>query len=1439
MDDRLGSDKAYVRALSDDSWYVHGSIGPEIVEWLIDSGAGPSLLDYGVYTSLKPETRPNLVEYSTNLLAAGGTQLKVYGEITIGVTFGKLDFPISLVVADLGGLQGILGSRFIRSAEDVVFDLKKGTMVVGSEVCYLHEKSGEASCYVRIEQTVEVPCNHEIQVIGRVSPNWPLDTCDKGLIEVADDFDKKSGLIIPRTLVKVEDWQVMVTLSNFNDHTISVEEGTIVGALAPVEYVRRISSQIAATRQKKQVDDLPEYLRPLIDTEQLTEDQIGSLCGVVYKNQDLFARPEGPVGRTSLVKHTIDTCDARPIKRPPRRFPDTQQRQIEEELGKMMEQGIIQESDSPWASQVVLVRKKDGSTRFCVDYRHLNAVTKKDAYPLPNITDCMDTLEGATWFCTLDCASGYWQVEVDERDREKTAFATRKGLFEFCVMPFGLTNAPATFERLMERVLRCLQWEMCLVYLDDVILFAATFDAALDNLEVVFGRLRDAGLKLKAKKCDLMKRKVAFLGHIVDAEGVHCDPAKVDAVRDWETPTTVTEIRSFLGLASYYRRFVPKFSTITSPLTELTKKGQAFEWTDSCDEAFGILKQKLIESPVLSYPSRSDGDMFVLDTDASGTGIGAVLSQVQDGKEKVISYASRMLTVSQRKYCVTYRELLAVVVFVKQFRHYLLGRKFKIRTDHASLRWLSKFKDAEGMVGRWITYLSTFDFDLEHRRGVLHGNADALSRKPPKKWLLACKQSSCIDCPIEPVDGFGTQGPGVGNDAGELKVAGEVDRDHVVDSSMTGCVSVQTSGAHSIAKDSIEERVDQLGHCCRPVVQPEVIANDRVSDDCKLGSSADNDSLLSPTKPVGTASSLLDCDIFQVDRETDKSRKPTRQQQMPIPHSGTHDTEHHTYQIPGKLHPRVMVVTDQNGGQPPDGVECNWLEALSRADLQQLQEKDVTVGKVLKWKRDHDKPDRDRLQAESNEVRALCAQWASLEIVDGSLHRRKETQTHGRETITMQLVAPHEIMKQIFDHVHSSKTGGHLGINRTVDSVRRRFYWPGCKSDIKIWCQNCTACAQVKAGPRHKSTMQHVPSGSRFDRVFMDILGELPETDRGNKYIVVITDAFTKWTQALPLPDQTAQTVADALMTNVFSLFGVPRQIHTDQGRNFESNLFKELCELLGIKKSRTTPYRPQSDGQTERFNRTLQQMLKTYVNEERDDWDDHLPYVMMAYRATVHDSTNQTPNLMFMGTENILPIDLVMGPPPNAPQCPIEYVEWLKRTIVLAHESARKSLVKSTARQKRNYDLRAKPIHYRPGDFVWRWYPPTANRKLGKGWVGPYKVIGCPSHVNCEVQREQGGRIVRVHIDHLKLYHGEDPSGWSEPETSESENDCDDEPDSDPASATLPTGVVPSGDGPQTNDIITSDGENSVAVAHRGVAQRPGQRHSRRKRKPPDRLDL
>ena len=310
-------------------------------------------------------------------------------------------------------------------------------------------------------------------------------------------------------------------------------------------------------------------------------------------------------------------------------------------------------------------------------------------------------------------------------------------------MPFGLCNAPATFERLMEKVLRGLQWETCLVYLDNIIVLGRTFDEALGNLATIFSRLQYAGLKLKPKKCDLLREKVAFLDHVVGCDGVKCDPKKIEAVRDWKVPSFVTEVKSFMGLASYYRKFIQDFSKVAEPLNALTKKVQEFQDRE-------LLKAKLTEAPILSYPSPSEEDLFILDTDASDVGVGAVLSQVQNGKEKVISYASKTLSPSQRKYCVTYRELLAVVLFVNQFRHYLLGRRFKIRTDHVSLKWLMRFKDAEAMVGRWVLQLSTFDFEIKHRRGVNHGNADALSRKVPKR-RMACMRDWCPECPAEDV----------------------------------------------------------------------------------------------------------------------------------------------------------------------------------------------------------------------------------------------------------------------------------------------------------------------------------------------------------------------------------------------------------------------------------------------------------------------------------------------------------------------------------------------------------------------------------------------------------------------------------------------------------------------------------------------------------------
>jgi hypothetical protein len=345
----------------------------------------------------------------------------------------------------------------------------------------------------------------------------------------------------------------------------------------------------------------------------------------------------------------------------------------------MLDKDIIQPSSSPWASPIVLV-KKDDSFRFCVDYRKLNEVMHKDAYPLPCIDDTLNILAGSQWFSTLDLLSGYWQVEVADKDRPKTAFYTTVGLFEFKDMPFGLCNAPSTLQRLMDLVLAGLQWSHCLVYIDDVVILGRSFEEHLQHLQQVFDRLQQAGLKLKPRKCHFLQRKVDYLGHVVSNKGIATDPAKIENIASWPIPNSPKEVQQFLGLAGYYRRFIQDFAEIARPLHRLTERNCPFKWSTECQTAFDKLRDCLCSSPILCYPDFSRP--FLLDTDASDSGIGAVLSQLDEGRERVVAYASRLLSKPERQYCVTRRELLAVVVFTRHFRPFLLGSKFTLRTDH-------------------------------------------------------------------------------------------------------------------------------------------------------------------------------------------------------------------------------------------------------------------------------------------------------------------------------------------------------------------------------------------------------------------------------------------------------------------------------------------------------------------------------------------------------------------------------------------------------------------------------------------------------------------------------------------------------------------------------------------------------------------------------------
>jgi hypothetical protein len=449
---------------------------------------------------------------------------------------------------------------------------------------------------------------------------------------------------------------------------------------------------------------------------------------LIIEYEHIFEYDKEKMGRINLVKHKIITSPNEiPIAQ--KRYRETKDKTefISQEVDKLLKMNKIRESYSPWASPVTLAGKKSGNYRFCIDYRRLNAVTKPDAYPLPRIDELLEKYETSKWFTSLDLAAGYHQIEMEELDKEKTAFICSKGLYEYNVMPFGLRNAPGTFQRVMDKILKEYIDKFVVVYIDDIMIYSNSFEDHLTHLNKVLKRLKDNNLIIKLKKCRFAEENIEFLGHVIGKDGIKPDPNKIIKITQLKPPTNVRGVRSILGLCSYYRKFIKDFSKIAKPLTNLIKKDNEFIWNDNCQQAFDELKEKLVNHPILQHPNY--GKEFILMTDSSGVGLGVVLAQKDNNnKEVVIAYASRTLNSTEQKYLITEQECLAVIWAIQHFHKFLIGRKFQVITDHAALKGLMNAKIPKGKRARWVMELQQYNFEIVHRAGKENKNADALSR---------------------------------------------------------------------------------------------------------------------------------------------------------------------------------------------------------------------------------------------------------------------------------------------------------------------------------------------------------------------------------------------------------------------------------------------------------------------------------------------------------------------------------------------------------------------------------------------------------------------------------------------------------------------------------------------------------------------------------------
>ena len=764
-----------------------------------------------------------------------------------------------------------------------------------------------------------------------------------------------------------------------------------------------------------------------------------------------------------------------------------------------------------------------------------------------------------------------------------------------------------------------------------------------------------------------------FLGRVVSENSIAMSDVDIQTVKNWPTPRCSKDVERFAGLANYHRGFVKNFSKLASPLYQVVGKNK-FRWGEEQEKAFTTLKEALTNPPVLALPNQVDS--MLIDTDASDLAVGAELIQIQNGEEKVIAYGSYSLTTEQRKYCATRKELLAVVRFTRQWRHYLLGRPFQVRTDHSSLTWLMHFHEPQGQLARWLEELSQYNMILKYREGRKHVNADSLSRMPAGE-----RHCSAFKVGVRPED----------LPCGGCKYCVRADQNwkaftETVDDTVPlvyhGVQFLTGDDGHIAGKSS---SIDGAGR--RYVTEGEEKAENQV---CETRINAmelvPEISDIDMEAVCAGGSDVAHIDIIMVDNDI-----------------------------------QVLAASHTKEVEAKSGVEpSSW--GFTLEDLRNAQGKDEDFRFIIDWCKDKVIPRENELFIASPAVKSYWLNKEQFCLIDGVLYQTEAV------TGDKKLMVPKDLRTLAVQWNHDLSSAGHQGRERTKLRVKEKFAWFGLSKFVTQYVASCEVCNKCKKSDRKgKCPMTEYQAGAPMERVHLDFLGLLPKTKRGNEYVLMMVDQFTKWVECIPLPNQTAEETARAAIDNFFSRLGFPFQVYADQGRNFESRLFKELCKALQIHKARTTPYRPSSNGQVERYNRTLMDAVRCFIGKKQDQWDIHLQQIAGALRASVNRQTGFTANRLMLGREVNMPAHLMF--PHTGEKCENidSYVTNLTTNLQKAHETARNSLKTATKRLKRNYDLRLLERNYEVGDIVHILDEISVKgqcRKLRPPWKGPGIII-------------------------------------------------------------------------------------------------------------------
>ena len=1078
-------------------------------------------------------------------------------------------------------------------------------------------------------------------------------------------------------------------------------------------------------------ENIPEkQLLEEVDTSpELNDSNKKALQKVVLTHKNAFGL-DGRLGNYDAKVEINLRPGVKEISLPPYNASPAKREVIDKQMDSWLSLGVIEPSKSPWGFPA-LIAYRGGKPRMCIDYRKLNEVSVPDEFPLPRQDNILQALTGSRWLSTLDALAGFTQLQMSPDAKEKTAFRTHRGLYQFKRMPFGYRNGPAVFQRVMQSVLAPFLWIFALVYIDDIVIYSKTFNEHLNHLDKVFGAIEKSGITLSPAKCHLAYQSLKLLGQKVSRLGLSTHKEKVDAIRELSAPKNVHELQMFLGMMVYFSSYIPFYAWIVAPLFELLKKSSAWEWGNSQQEAFNLAKTALTSAPVRAHAIPGLG--YRVYSDACDVGIAAILQQIQPIKirdlkgtkgyeklksahekglpipqmvipiskdeelphpgtwdkdfentmvhvERVIAYWSRTLKSAERNYSPTEREALALRDGLIKFQPYIEGEKIEAITDHAALIWSRTFQNVNRRLLTWGTVFAAYpDLKIVHRAGRVHSNVDPISRL---RRNIPYQDGPSAD------DSIAT----------------------VLDSEM----------------DPLENLYSEIS----PQFEARTL---------QLMADYEEENLKVMTKVHSTS----------VDISNDY------QEEITIPY--------------------VTAKT------------FNLVSSLSKEEIQIFVD---AYAKDPYFKRI-----RSELRQEPNWISPKHPLF--MENEEGLLYFEDWNGNY-------RLCVPKDEQPKLLSEVHDEITeGAHAGYHKTYNKLASTFYWPRMSRDVKKFVISCDICQKAK--PRKHAPiglLQPLPIPEKpFEVVTMDFITELPDS-LGYDAILVIVDKLTKYAIFIPTNGTVNEEgTAKLFFEHVLSKFGIPRQIVSDRDPRWTSTFWKELCRLLNTKRSLTTAYHPQADGQTEVMNQTLETALRAYVSPNRNDWTSLLASFALSYNNLPHSSTGFTPAFLLFGfhpntsssylnpsldavtrpetTDHAAELDARPSKPSTrAPIASTELVESeTAKKFLLEFETyraqARQALQFAQAAQKRDYDRGRSRVEFEEGDRVLI-NPHSLNRlraEKGKGrklfmkYEGPFEILQKLGPVTYRLRMPASyGLHPVLNVTHLESYTTSDPAFGSRP---------------------------------------------------------------------------